>query len=652
MQPLNGHHRHSFTTDSGSRSRETPPLSTTPRPKARKRKRSTLVSTAWWWPFINSVDGKRSVYDIPLRGGNQKSTCSRFKSVKLLIVGDDVLPDVYELPPHLFDILVKRLPPLPLHKLQEHMPFCDCSGYESTDDSIRTGRKRGRTGNFEAAWMALFKLRWPEVVVSAQSIDWLQLYWETHLQNCLNEAAELASLPSFNGCIGEVQISDAILKCIGCEGHTNYSKLSYHCLQFGQYARSLRLQGIIEELQVADFVFAVDQVDGLCKLLVQNKETLTSLEFIYCKLSETFVNAICQCLDINNKHAHGIQSFSISTSSFLEPGTVSLPVGLASFLSSGRSLYSLRFCENYLDHDFARVLFSTLIDTSSSLSLLDLSYNNIAGWLSHFHWRSTSNNLSSLETSNFLQSLNVLKIRGNNLQKNDMESLRDALAWMPNLETLDISENPIEDDGIRSLIPYFVEVPERRSTLTKLSLGSCELSVDGVTQLLNTLLTSKVPLSSLSIADNDLGSLVAKPLGRFLASPIKSLDIEGIGLGSFGFQELQKEMPEESKLVKINISKNRGLLETARFLSRLISLAPEITTVNASYNLMPLESLTIICSALKLAKGNLECLDLTGNNWDYQSTHSSILAEFQHKGRSILILPSSRSSDFPYDDDP
>jgi hypothetical protein len=35
-----------------------------------------------------------------------------------------------------------------------------------------------------------------------------------------------------------------------------------------------------------------------------------------------------------------------------------------------------------------------------------------------------------------------------------------------------------------------------------------------------------------------------------------------------------------------------------------VSLAPELVEVNAAYNFMPVESLSIICAALKVAKGN------------------------------------------------
>lgn len=39
-----------------------------------------------------------------------------------------------------------------------------------------------RNGNFDTAWKALFKLRWPDLVDRVQPVDWQQIYWETHVQ--------------------------------------------------------------------------------------------------------------------------------------------------------------------------------------------------------------------------------------------------------------------------------------------------------------------------------------------------------------------------------------------------------------------------------------------------------------------------------------
>ncbi|XVF21454.1 hypothetical protein REPUB_Repub12eG0091700 [Reevesia pubescens] len=428
--------------------------------------------------------------------------------------------------------------------------------------------------------------------------------------------------------------------------------------------RCLRLQNVLcvvescqlltnSELQslVVWWIRSLEHADGLCKLLSQNCRTLTSLKFVHCKLSSSFMDAICGSLYSRGAETHQIQHFSVSTSSFLESDPVSVVDRLASFLSSGRSLHSLKLCDNHLDWNFARRVFSTLLDASSSLSILDLSENNISGWLSNFNWRSSALRPSS-GVAKSLQSLRILNLRGNNLRKDDVDSLRYALVHMPSLEILDLSDNPIEDDGIRSLIPYFAEASKTCSPLADLNLENCELSCDGVTPLLDALSTLRRPLNSLSLADNGLGSQVAEALGRFWGTSIQVLNLEGIGLGSSGFRKLKDVGMANLMLVEINISKNRGGIETAKFLSKLISQAPKLVAVNAAYNLMPIESLTLICSALKTATGHLEQVNLTGNIWDYQPSHDTMLAEFQHNGRPILILPSSVASNVPYDDDP
>lgn len=93
---------------------------------------------------------------------------------------------------------------------------------------------------------------------------------------------------------------------------------------------------------ILTWFFIFDQVNGLCKLLSQNRETLTSLELIHCKLSSTSVNSICDAL-IHNRKTHGILHFSINASHFDETDPVALPSGLVSFFSSGRYLHQFEF---------------------------------------------------------------------------------------------------------------------------------------------------------------------------------------------------------------------------------------------------------------------------------------------------------------------
>lgn len=94
----------------------------------------------------------------------------------------------------------------------------------------------------------------------------------------------------------------------------------------------------------------------------QNCETLTSVKIIHSKLSSDYVNAICDSLHMKGLRTHGIQIFSINTSSFLEANSFSIPVGLESFLSSARC-----------------VCFHTLLPISYTSSL-----DCLGGWQTHF----------------------------------------------------------------------------------------------------------------------------------------------------------------------------------------------------------------------------------------------------------------------------
>ncbi|XP_047154185.1 uncharacterized protein LOC124825582 [Vigna umbellata] len=596
------------------------------------------------------------------------SLCMDALTQQLLRPFDDLLlPSIYHLPSHLLNTFIARLPPFALRIFQQHLPF-DEDGF-SLDHSTNK-RKRAGDWNLNSAWQRLFHRRWPQRVQPIQPTDWQQIYWEMHLQDCLDEAAEVALLPSFNGYIGDIQISESTLKHIGFVGDTSpstcgHSKLSYHCRQFGTYASCLRLQNVLctaeasvllQECKLQSLILrcirSKEQIDGLCKLLAQHSRTLTSLVFVHCTFSTDFINAIFGSFVIEGVQKHGIQHLSIISSSFLEPCAVSLPSGLVSFLSSGRSLCSLKLSDNHHGRTFAKDLLVTLLNLSSSLSVLDLSDNKIAGWLSDFNRRFLSDSHLCFGSGKSLKMLRVLTLRENNLGKDDAESLRYALEHLPNLEELDISENSIEDEGIRNLIPYLVGVSETCHPIKCLKLDNCDLSSFGVNHLLHVLSSFKGPLKSLSIADNYLGSQVTEALGKFFSTPIEVLDIAGIGLGSEGFQELQNLTKEELKLVKINISKNRGGIETAKFLSKLFSLAPQLVEVNAACNLMPMESLAIVCSALKCAKGKVQHVDLTGHIWDYKPEHISLCTEFVHNELPIFILPSSSISAALHDHDP
>lgn len=194
--------------------------------------------------------------------------------------------DFFELPSVFLDGLLMVLPPLALQNIYELSIGSSCKKV-STVNSISTNRKRGRFDEkhieLNLAWETLYKKRWPENLkkkhqlrgteaavthTSTCAIDWQQLYWEEHLQDCLDAVTEQALLPSFDGDVAELEIPDNIMGLIGHSGREdcNCSKLSYHCSKFGCYLRCLRLQSVLcrDEVFVSRGFIGGKQVGSSC----------------------------------------------------------------------------------------------------------------------------------------------------------------------------------------------------------------------------------------------------------------------------------------------------------------------------------------------------------------------------------------------------
>lgn len=485
------------------------------------------------------------------------------------------------------------------------------------------------------------------------------------MQECLDEAAEAALLPSFRGSIDELIISAKIMSSVylSADISQQYSRLSYHCTRLGYYVRRLRLQNVLCTVEICSMlqhsrletlvfirIISEAEVNGVCLLLSCHAKTLVSLEFIHCQLYPVVMDKICSSLCQQGSQNHEIQRLSIKSSRVCESNPSTISAGLLNFLSHAKSLQLLSLNDAKMQPSFAKIIIHTLLKSSCGLQTLDISENDIAGWLSTVD-RSCTSFSSELESNTSLSSLTVLKLRGNNLQKGDMEDLCNIIAKMSNLRSLDISDNPITDEGIRFLIHFFERALQKENLLWRLRAENCDLSSIGVTKLLECLTSVNRPLDMLSIADNYLGSSVAAALVKFLGSHVRELNVEDIGLGPLGFQILEEALPREVHLSHINISKNRGGIRTAHFISRLILQAPNLVSVNAGSNLLPPESLEVICNALKQTTCNLVRLDLMGNV-HLSSAIFPAASEFKKHGEPILVVPSQPGACATYDADP
>uniref|UniRef100_A0A0E0GRB8 F-box domain-containing protein n=1 Tax=Oryza nivara TaxID=4536 RepID=A0A0E0GRB8_ORYNI len=524
------------------------------------------------------------------------------------------------LPWELLHRLASLLPPAALEALH-HAAHDRCCFSAATaavgfagPDGDRRGIKRSRCEDFNPEWQALFGLRWPRCDNAGHdgllTVDWQRQYWEKHLQECLRLQSVLCT----------AEISDLLQ---------------------GSKLEKLMFVRIISDLEV----------NGVCILLSCHAETLLSLEFIHCQLSPAVMDKICNSVLQKGSVNHGIQNFSIKSSRICESNTLNISAGLLDFLSMGKSLQWLSLNDTKMQPLFAKIIVHTLLGSSSGIRTLEISENNIAGWLKTMDKRFACFS-SALESNISLNSLTLLNLRGNNLNKGDIEDLCKILVKMPNLRDLDISDNPIMDKGIRLLICFISRTLRKEKSLSRLRAENCDLTNIGVTELLECLSSVSEPLNLLSIADNHLGSSVAVALAKFLGSGVRELNIEDIGFGPLGFQILEEALPADVALSHINVSKNRGGIRAARFVSRLIKQAPGLVSVNAGSNLLPPESMEVICDVLKQKNTcNLERLDLMGNMHLSDAAFPAAL-EFRKHGKQILIVPSQPGACAPYDDDP
>ncbi|KAL2945485.1 putative pectinesterase 49 [Bienertia sinuspersici] len=125
-------------------------------------------------------------------------------------------------------------------------------------------------------------------------------------------------------------------------------------------------------------------LDGLRMILNQNRESITSLEFVNCKISLASLEAIFDTIHTEATKAHGVKHFSVKASRLSEANSDLCLQSSFPFFRQGtsftllRSLESLSLCEDHIGKNFAKLTFMALLDASSGLSTLELSDNNVS----------------------------------------------------------------------------------------------------------------------------------------------------------------------------------------------------------------------------------------------------------------------------------
>ncbi|MCO5562302.1 hypothetical protein L7F22_015928 [Adiantum nelumboides] len=440
--------------------------------------------------------------------------------------------------------------------------------------------------------------------------------------------------------------SDHLLRVIGYAVENSATScsatccLEYICCKFGAHIRYLRLRGSLctmelstllsscTELQhvVCSHIDTAIQVEGLCLLLNQKRGRLQILEFQNCRFSECGLLKIKGSLMASDyrlllRHlfVHSSQTLLIRSSEYF-----------LRFLQSCSYLQSLVLIDNQVDLATVSDLLSMIVTRMPHLSLFHVRENELTGLALPFPSSFHTNNLSSLK---------ALDVRSNNINLQDLEEFLPYFDFMPSLKLLNISDNPIGDDGLIALLPVLQGLQ-----LSELSLSACNLSMKGVCSLFDVIISSDHSLRSLSISQNFLSSSIAAPLANFLRfGMVERLDLGEIGLGMDGCLALQSALNKMPRLSHFILRKNRIGSAGAALISKLVATPNALKEIDLSSNLLDKQCLQSVASYLEsLQGGMLELVDLRNNLAEESKIFENI------KKPQVLLSEVGKF----YDDDP
>ncbi|KAG0472973.1 hypothetical protein HPP92_014830 [Vanilla planifolia] len=344
--------------------------------------------------------------------------------------------DLLELPLHLLDGFLISLPPLALQNIYE-LSVSFQNPEASTVNIVDNGKKRQRA-NLNSAWERFYKQRWPENIkkknvfssmeadhfVEVDVIDWQQLYWERHLQECLDAATEQALLPAFDCDVAELEIPGNIMSSIGHFGSDNCPVPSYCSIvtSLGVISSSLLLlnvsggsgseaNGWLKRFYYANYIVII----GEKELLRASKLQGLVLQRI---TSRRHVDGVCKLI---NQHRENLEGLHLDP--YYDFNTFRLVI--LSIL--GKVASPVCFADSHLRQKSAEAIFEVLIDSSHGLLDLEISGNEKPPTVIH-HVQ-----LNNIQNHYFEQ-------RGPSSCVGQHAKLKGSL---------DLSANPIGDDGVR-----------------------------------------------------------------------------------------------------------------------------------------------------------------------------------------------------------
>ena len=241
------------------------------------------------------------------------------------------------------------------------------------------------------------------------------------------------------------------------------------------------------------------------------------------------------------------------------------------------------------------VVISVVLEKNSSLTHLDLSFNNIDEYVA--------------SSFSCYSSLTFLNLEGNCIGNGGASSLSKVLKAKSSLTDLNLSDNRIGDAGAS----FLSQALKANSSLTNLNLSINSIGDTGASSL-SKALKANSSLTNLNLSLTSIGDAGASSLSKALKenSSLTGLNLGHNRIGDAGASSLSDALTANSSLTDLNLGLNSIGNAGASFLSKALKANSSLTDLDLSGNNIGDTGASSLFEALK-ANSSLTDLDLSGN---------------------------------------
>uniref|UniRef100_A0A667ZL94 Uncharacterized protein n=1 Tax=Myripristis murdjan TaxID=586833 RepID=A0A667ZL94_9TELE len=215
--------------------------------------------------------------------------------------------------------------------------------------------------------------------------------------------------------------------------------------------------------------------------------------------------------------------------------------------------------------------------------------------------------------------LKTLRLSGCGLSETQCDFLASALKSNPHLTELDLSKNNVQDSGVK-LLSSGLESPNCR--LETLRLDRCELTESSCASLASALKSNPSHLTELDLSNNKLQDSGVKLLSPGLESPncrLETLRLTDCRVTAKSCASLASALKSNPHLTELDLSNNKLLDSGVKLLSAgLESPNCRLKILRLNHCELTASSCASLASALKSNSSHLTELDLSNNKlWDF-----------------------------------